>query len=251
MNILANVAGTDLQPDAAHIEAFLSGLIPGVYEIRVTDPRRPRFWQLQHMYLQLPDDLVAGVSILASVRGQDAAAVYIVGNPLDPALSGRGRASFYRAKSTASDADVIRRRLLYVDVDATRPSGINASAEEAAAAHAVTDRAARWLIDEWDFPDPWFLGSSGSGGMILFRADLPNDPDVEQNVRTALEAIAAEFNTKGDADQPPVKVDTSVFNAARLFRVPGTVNAKSNTPQPDRPWTLVTGTFNAEAGVLT
>jgi len=38
-----------------------------------------------------------------------------------------------------------------------------------------------------------------------------------------------------------VKIDTTVFNAARLFRLPGTVNAKSVTPQPDRPWTLVRG----------
>ena len=80
--------------------------------------------------------------------------------------------------------------------------------------------------------------------MILFRVDLANEPASDTLVQTALTALASEFNTAG------VHVDTGVFNAARLFRVPGTVNAKSNTPQPDRPWTLVTGTFNAEAGVL-
>ena len=35
----------------------------------------------------------------------------------------------------------------------------------------------------------------------------------------------------------------AIFIAARLFRVPGTINAKSNSPQADRPWTLVTGSW--------
>lgn len=244
MSIVADQAGTDLQPDAAIIETFASGLIPGAYEIRITDPRKPRFWNAQVMYLKLPDDLDTCVSMIAGVRGQDAAAVYIVGNPVNPALLGRGRAGFYKAKSAATDADVIRRHLLYVDVDSERPTGVNATPGEATAALAVTDRAAEWLTGEWGFSDPWFLGSSGSGGMMLFRVDLPNGPASDDLVQTALSALASQFNTPG------VTVDTGVFNAARLFRVPGTVNAKSNTPQPDRPWTVVRGTFNADAGVM-
>lgn len=230
-----------IETDPDQIRAMLTALVPGVYEIRIPKPeaRKPRFWSTQHMYLSLPDDLEAGVSEIASVRGEDAGAVYIVGNPVNPALLGRGRGSFHNAKSTASDADVTGRRLLYVDIDPVRPSAVNANAEETAAAMERTAQAVEWLSGELGFPDPLFHGTSGSGGMLLYRIDLPNDPDATEQVAGCLQALS---DALSDA---AVNVDTGVFNAARIFRVPGTINAKSNTPQPDRPWTLVTGTWAA------
>ena len=231
-----------IAPDSDLIRRFLAALVPGVYEIRIPEPRKPRFWQTQAMYLQLPDDLDAGADAIASVSGHDAAAVYIVGNPVNPALLGRGRAGFYRAKSTASDGDVIARRLLYVDIDAERPSAINATAEEAAAAMARTAEAAAWLSDALG-TEPMFHGTSGSGGMLLYRLELDNDAAAEALVQGSLTALAERFPADG------VKIDTGVYNAARIFRVPGTVNAKSTTPQPDRPWSLVTGTLDEGEGV--
>lgn len=228
-----------LTTDPGQIRAMLTALMPGVYEIRIpkTEARKPRFWTTQHMYLQLPDDLETGVSEIAAIRGEDAGAVYMVGNPVNPALLGRGRASFYAAKSTASDADVTRRRLLYVDIDPLRPSAVNATAGETAAAMERTGQAVAWLSSELGFPDPLFHGTSGSGGMLLYRIDLPNDPDTTEQIAGCLQALSDVLS------DDVVKIDTGVYNAARIFRVPGTINAKSNTPQPDRPWTLVTGTW--------
>lgn len=238
-------AGTNLHPDAEQIDRFLSGIVPGVYEIRIPslEARRPRFFGTQHMYLNLPDDLNAGISQLASITGHHAGAVYIVGNPITPALLGRGRAAFYRAKSTAADTDVMRRTLFYIDIDSVRPSAINANSEEIAAAMETAAAVAEWLTGVMGFPDPFFHGTSGSGGMILYRLDLPNDDASTAQVQDCLNVVAETFTTDR------VKVDTSVYNAARIFRVPGSVNAKSNTPQPDRPWSLVRGTF-AESGVI-
>lgn len=225
--------------DPLQIRRMLTALVPGVYEVRIPsiDARKPRFFTTQHMYLRLPDDLDTGVKQIASVSGRDAAAVYMVGNPLNPALLGRGRGAFYRAKSTASDADVIRRRLFYIDVDSVRPSAINASASEIDAAMERTAAAVEWLCTELDFTTPLFHGTSGSGGMVLYRIDVPNDDNATAQLQGCLEALSA---TLSDAT---VKIDTGVYNAARIFRVPGTINAKSNTPQPDRPWTRVTGTW--------
>lgn len=225
--------------DPFQIRRMLTALMPGVYEVRIPsiDARKPRFFSTQHMYLRLPDDLDTGVKQIASVSGDDAAAVYMVGNPLNPALLGRGRGAFYRAKSTASDADVTRRRLFYIDVDSVRPSAINASASEIDAAMERTAATVEWLCTELDFTTPLFHGTSGSGGMVLYRIDVPNDDNATAQLQGCLEALSA---TLSDAT---VKVDTSVYNAARIFRVPGTINAKSNTPQPDRPWTRVTGTW--------
>src|SRR5687767_3112674 len=84
-------AGMSLKPDGELVRRFFTALVPGVYEIRIpsVETRRPRFWNTQHMYLQLPDDLEAGVRHLATVTGHDAGAIYIVGNPVNPALLGR------------------------------------------------------------------------------------------------------------------------------------------------------------------
>jgi len=234
-------SGLDLRADAHQIEQFLSALVPGVYEVRIPGPeaRRPRFLGTQQMYLKLPEDLGRGVSQIAQVTGHHAGGVYIVGNPLTPALLGRGHGRFYRAKSTASDADVLHRHLLFIDIDSARPSAINATAEEAEVAVARARATAGWLSDEFDFPNPLFLGTSGGGGMILYRIDFPNTGETTNIVRQCLDALAREFDTDH------VHIDTAVFNAARSFRVPGTVNAKSNTPQPDRPWALVQGAFYA------
>jgi hypothetical protein len=236
-------AGKSLAADVSTIRRFLAGLTPGVYEWRVIDGRRPMFYgRTQAMYGLLPDDLDRVATVLAGINGHNAPAVYIVGNPLDPALLGRGRGAFHPAKATAADADVARRRLFYVDVDAERPSGINATHEQVAAAMARTAEAVAWLGDA-GFGRPWFHGTSGSGGMLLYRIDLPNDAESAALLAGCLAALAERFPADG------IKIDTGVFNAARLFRVPGTVNAKSTTPQPDRPWTLVAGAWNDEGGV--
>lgn len=233
----------ELEPDSMQVRRMLSALVSGVYEVRIPETRKPRFWaNTVAMYLQLPEDLEAGVSQITSIRGEDAAAVYMVGNPLNPALQGRGRAGFYKAKSAASDADVIRRTLLYIDIDAVRPSAINANAAEIGAAIERTTDTVVWLQGELDFPEPLFHGTSGSGGMLLYRVDLPNDTASQVQVQACLSALSDALS------DDVVKIDTTVYNSARIFRVPGTINAKSNTPQPDRPWTLVTGTWAEEGG---
>lgn len=231
-------AGQTLMPDAAPLSAFLDGIAAGTYEFRIPriDARRP-FYGTQAMYARLPEDRDHIAQYLARIGGRQAGAIYIGGNPVSEDLLGRGRGAFYPAKATVADADVLHRRLFFVDVDAERPSAINANQLEIDAAMARTADVVAWLDTEAGFGHPWFHGTSGSGGMLLYRIDLPNDDASAELLAGCLKALAAIFPADG------VKIDTGVFNAARLFRVPGTVNAKSSTPQPDRPWTLVTGTF--------
>jgi hypothetical protein len=66
--------------------------------------------------------------------------------------------------------------------------------------------------------------------MGLWRIDLP--PSESGLVEQTLKALAALF------DDDRVTVDTTVHNPARIVRIPGTINAKSPTPQPDRPWSM-------------
>ena len=231
--------------DSGQIRRTLMALGHGVREVRLLDTRRPRFFGPQVMYLQLPDDMDIGVKHIAAVTGHQAGGVYITGNPLNPALLGRGRGNFFPARSAAADPDVIERRLLYIDIDPVRPSGVNANAEEIRAALERTDALVDWLRAHLNFPEPLFHGTSGSGGMLLYRVEMPNDAQSRDEVHKLLVTLSDELSDAA------VKIDASVSNAARCFRIPGTINAKSNTPQPDRPWTLVTGTWCDEDAEVT
>jgi hypothetical protein len=60
------------------------------------------------------------------------------------------------------------------------------------------------------------------------RVDLPNDEPSRELAHCCLEALALRF------DDQAVHVDTTMANAARIIRVPGTRNAKGDST-PERP----------------
>jgi hypothetical protein len=92
-------------------------------------------------------------------------------------------------------------------------------------AHEVRDylRAKGW-------PEP-ILADSGNGYHLLYPVDLPNDQDSAQAMQGALEGL--HFTHSGNG----VNVDTSVFNAARIWKVYGTTARKGDNTEerPHRP----------------
>ena len=86
--------------------------------------------------------------------------------------------------------------------------------------HAIRDylRGCGW-------PDP-IIGDSGNGHNGLFRIDLPGDDG--GLVKRCLESLSVRFNG------PRATLDTSVFNAARIWKLPGTW-AKKGDSTPTRP----------------
>jgi hypothetical protein len=147
---------------------------------------------------------------------QNGANVYYTLNPCDPKLLARAHNRIReRAKVTTSDKDITRRCWLLVDVDPERPADISASDEEhAAALQRVRD--IRWKLTEEGWPAP-IVADSGNGGHLDYAIDLPNDDDSKKLVEAALKALAARFNTA------TVKVDVTVFNAARIIKAYGSV----------------------------
>ena len=72
------------------------------------------------------------------------------------------------------------------------------------------------------------MTDSGNGGHLLYRIDLPNDSASRDLVKAVLEVLALKFN---DA---VVTVDTSVYNAARITKLYGTMVWKGDSTE-DRP----------------
>lgn len=120
---------------------------------------------------------------------------------------------------SARDEDIARRRWLLVDVDSGQPADTNATDEEADASWHVARDVMTGLEKEFGWPDPVVI-CSGNGWHLIYRIDLPNDADTTENIRSALCYLAYRFNSG------TVKIDTTVFNASRIARLPGTVNRK-------------------------
>lgn len=77
----------------------------------------------------------------------------------------------------------------------------------------------------WQTP---LLADSGNGAHLLYRIDLPNDDISRDLVKRCLEVLASMFN---DA---VAQVDTANFNAARIWKLYGTMSRKGDSTA-DRP----------------
>src|SRR5262245_10781371 len=151
-------------------------------------------------------------------------AVYVTLNPVNPTLLARAvnRAKEW-AKYTTADADIVRRRNLLIDADATRAAGISATDAEHDAALSVARTTHARLTGECGIPAGCLaLADSGNGGHIVLAVDLPHDDATRVLVQRFLKGLAATF------DSDMVHIDTTVGNAARIVKLYGTLAAKGD-----------------------
>ena len=157
---------------------------------------------------------------LLSYRG-----VYVTVNPVNPDLLARAVNRIRPAgkSPTTADSDVLARRWLLIDCDAVRPTGVSSSDAEHDAALAKA-REVRDGLTSLGWPAP-VVTDSGNGAQLMYRVDLPtNDGGLIQSV------IAEVAKASSDA----VKIDLTVHNPARIWRLPGTQNCKGDSI-PARP----------------
>jgi hypothetical protein len=161
-----------------------------------------------------------------------APAVYVTANPVRSDLLARAgnRVKSY-VRHTTNDAEVVRRRWLLLDFDPVRPADISSSDAEHAAALARAQACVGWLVTLGLTPDMMILADSGNGGHVVVRVDLPNDDASRELISRCLAAVASQFTDVS------VKVDVSVANAARIWKLYGTLAAKGDST-PDRPHRL-------------
>ncbi|MCB2211367.1 hypothetical protein KQI52_04585 [bacterium] len=158
--------------------------------------------------------------------GQYAEGVYFTPNPIDPAAV-QGKINELTPGSTggsANDHDVSRIRWLLVDCDPIRPAKTAATDVQLEAALSLAQRI-RERLDELGWPHP-VVANSGNGAHLMYRVDLPVED--KNLIKGALLALANMFNTS------EVKVDISVHNPSRVWRLYGTWNRKGDNA-PDRP----------------
>jgi P4 family phage/plasmid primase-like protien len=155
---------------------------------------------------------------------------YVTLNMVNPALlarrANRIKMHLFRSDATTSDADIIRRRWLPIDIDPVRPSGVSSTDAEHELALAKAEEIAGWLSG-LGFPEP-LTGDSGNGAHLLYRIDLPNNETSTHLVKAVLGTLDLLFSDSG------VSVDTANYNAGRIWKLYGTV-AKKGDHTPERP----------------
>jgi hypothetical protein len=126
--------------------------------------------------------------------------------------------------SLTSDQDVIARKWLPIDLDPVRPSGISSTDQEHENA-IMRAYELRGALRADGFPDP-IVADSGNGGHLLYLIDLPANDD--GLIKRCLQALAYRF------DDEAVRVDQSVSNPARIWKLYDTFSRKGDSV-PNRP----------------
>ena len=212
-------------PDA--IPAALRALIAPseTFEIRIIKPLNG--YGTHSGYF---DNIETAAKVAGSWSGK-CSAVYMTLNPVKPDLLARAANRIKKLDKqdhTTTDADITARRWFPLDFDPVRPSGISSTDAEHAAAIAKAREARDWLAAQgWPAP---ILADSGNGAHLLYRIDLPNDEASKVLVERAIKALAHKLDDR-TGHPTPVCVDQSVFNAARIWKVYGTLAAKGDSTQ--------------------
>ena len=212
-----------------YVETFnaLQFLAPagGVFEVRALGDRTASgYFDADH--LEQAAKAIEALDAAGTYSG-----IYVTLNPVNPALlsrrSNRIETRLGLKEATTADADIIRRQWFPVDIDPKRPSGIGSSDAEHAAALEVAGNVAGFLSEFFGFPAP-VRADSGNGGHLLYRIDLPNDDEGRSLIERCLKGLGAAFDRSPTEDRPGVEIDQTTFNAARIWKLYGTVARKGD-----------------------
>ena len=125
---------------------------------------------------------------------------------------------------------VERRTGLLFDIDSNRDTPM-ATPDQLVAANALADKLREHLLPTLGEPQTDVM--TGNGRQIVYEIDLPKSSDLPERI---LRKQAKKFEGDG------AHIDTGVHDVARIIRVPGTENVKS---QPGRRAHLVSAALAA------
>lgn len=177
-------------------------------------------------YFDAPEELEKAAAKY-TVQGGNA---YCTINPCPMDLAARtgiNQVSTRKGTPTTADKDILRRTHLLFDLDHSRPSGIAANEYELGAALTLGQKMADDLRAE-GWPEPITI-NSGNGCHLIYRIDLGNTEADLKKVKAILKWADARWGDPGG-----VRIDQTVCNAARISRLPGSMNRKG-AGSPERP----------------
>jgi len=160
--------------------------------------------------------------------------IYATLNPVAPEIHARAHNRLVPyPQLTTSDDEVTRINWLPIDIDPYRPSNIPSSTPELQAALSRRDEVLHHL-ESLLGPGHCTTGMSGNGAHILIRTDLPNDAPSRAAMKRIGDALVEQFSDPRDPgpqiySPPRVGLDPTVYNPARIWKLPGTVAVKGDS----------------------
>lgn len=159
-----------------------------------------------------------------------ATGVYVMLNPVDIRLIARARADAWivsNPRISTSNKDVTARRVILVDFDPERPSGVSSTNAEHISAFL---RARLFLATVRE--NAAAIASSGNGFHVLVLVDVPNTDATDDLCKRLLEAAKVAFS----GGKPAIKVDAGVHDRKRVTAAYGTTKRKGedSTTLPHR-----------------
>lgn len=146
--------------------------------------------------------------------------IYVVMNPIKANFSGWA----------AKDEDIARRDVLLIDIDRAQGAKEPATDAEVLAAEKLGDVVKDYLGGK-GWPKPIRVMSGNGHHLYYALTSVANDADSKIGVQQLLKSLAKAFDTD------TVRIDTSVFNAARITKVVGTV-ARKGLESEGRPYRM-------------
>lgn len=188
-------------------------------EIRIIGDR-----QVGSGYFTNAQDIVEAIKPYSDKCG-----IYFTMNSINPACYSREQKNriVFHPKNTTTDAEILTRDYVLIDLDPVRPSGVCSTKEEAIKAHEKGNDVYQFLLDN-GFYEPIMLFSS-SGIHLYLRCCMTNTPENTNIVKRFLQAIDMLFSDEY------VSCDCSVYNAARIARLPGSFSSKGASNDASRP----------------
>lgn len=232
----------DIWQQVYEAEQFLRFIFPGdhkIVELRCLfptpypDPKKPIVARGGRF-----DDLAAMARNAVALQEKNGAiGCYYTLNTLKPSSTHIGSRQINRFTRvtqtclTTREEDILHRCNLLIDCDSLHPKDVMASDEEHNATFELADQVTIFLRSR-GWPEPIRL-DSGNGCHLIYAADLPADDENTYYWKNCLRYLSERFT------HSLAKIDTSVFNKARISRLPGCLNQKGENT-PDRPHRIAT-----------
>ncbi len=215
--------GVTVDLDYQQIHDSLAAIVPygTVFELRLLGTRAK---QIDSGYF---DDPAQAAHALVSAPNYYKG-IYFTPNPVIPDAMARAYNRIHPwAQTTTHDTEIARRKWLPIDIDPKRPTGISSTEAEHEEALKSAKAIASTLTMLYGFPDPMIM-DSGNGAWLLYRMDEENTDEVRDEISKFLRILSKQYA------ESAVDIDKTVYNAARISRVPGTWARKGDST-PDRP----------------
>lgn len=157
---------------------------------------------------------------------------YFIINSISPECYGRQQHDkiIVKPKNTTTDSEIIGRDYVFLDLDAHKVAGVNATDEEVERTKQKAREVYRFLKAN-SFNEPIVIFSANGVHFYLRCALMPTEEN-NDIIKRFTQAMGMLFSDEY------VDIDQKIYNLARIAKIPGTYSRKGSIESKDRPQRL-------------